>query len=247
MDAETVLKKLEDHFIASGFNLFLIIDPKQYEQSTQINKSLNDIFPRAKSIILVGFAGNKFWDTFQNYLDTHPDFKKSNIDLIDSYTTLKFKEASMILDTYELDYKEIYPFGESAVDINFVKLAELGGAGVPSLLGILLHPVYGTWISLRGALVTELEPSRYDGPLRDFAPCPTCSKPCISSCPAQTISESGWDWEACMKFRLSDRTCAESCASRIACPYGKEEQYPLEQIHYHHEFVMKSVKEYFRS
>ncbi len=244
MEAEIVIDKLRNHFIDAGFNLFLVIDPSQYNPG---DNSLEEIFTYAGSIILVGFAGNKFWRIFHNYLDTHPAFKNENVDLIDRYSVLKLNEATNLLEQYKIDSQAVYPFGKHVFDINFVRLAELGGAGVPSQLGILLHPTYGTWISLRGAIITDFKPNKYDGPLEGFDPCPSCSKPCISACPAHTISHTGWDWEACMKFRLSDKTCAESCASRLACPYGKEEQYPPDQIQYHHDFVLKSVKDYFRS
>lgn len=247
MDADIVLKNLEDHFNASGFNLVLSIDPEQYEQISQEDNSLDSIFPDAESIILVGFAGNKFWGIFQNFLASNPDFREKNVDLIDNYTVFKFTEASNILTNNGINHKYVYPFGENALEVNFVKLAELGGAGVPSLLGILLHPVYGSWISLRGAVISNLKLNTYDKPISGFAPCPSCSKPCITTCPAHTISKSGWNWEACMKFRISNVTCSESCASRLACPYGKEEQYASDQIQYHHQFVLKSVKEYFSS
>ncbi len=247
MDADIVLEKVKSHFLNSGFNLTLTIDPLQYNKAAGANKkNAEDFLPEAKSIILVGFAGKEFWSIFQNYLQSNPEFKTNNIDLIDNYTILKFNEASRILDSNNLEYESFHPFGENAIELNFLKLAELGGAGVPSLLGLLLHPAYGTWISLRGAFITNLEPNQYDRPIHSFDPCPTCDKPCISACPAHTISESGWDWEACMKFRLDDITCAKSCASRLACPYGQEQQYPADQLHYHHKFVLKSVKEYFQ-
>ena len=245
MDPDIVLDKIKNHFLNSGFNLTLAIDPSQYNKTPGLNK-LEHLFPEAKSVILIGFAGKEFWGIFQNYLENNPEFETNNTDLIDNYTVLKFNEASHILDSNNLNYEAFYPFGKNATEFNFLKLAELGGAGVPSLLGLLLHPVYGTWISLRGAFITNLELNQYDRPIANFSPCPTCDKPCISACPVHTISESGWDWESCMKFRLKDITCAKSCASRLSCPYGQEQQYPEDQLHYHHKFVLKSVKDYFQ-
>ncbi len=244
MDAELVLDKLRNHFISSGFNLILTISPAKYKKAQQVKNNLDDLAPDAKSIILVGFAGKDFWEIFQNYLHSNPEFREDNADPIDNYTLLKFSDAANILDSHGVKHTSVYPFGDRALDLNFVKLAELGGAGVPSLLGILLHPKYGTWISLRGALITNLELSSFDKPLSDFDPCPSCSKPCITACPAQTISLSGWDWEACMRFRLKDSTCDRFCASRLACPYGKDEQYPGDQILYHHSIVLKNARKY---
>jgi len=246
MDPKTVLEQLRAYFLDSGFNLTLAINSAKYNEAQASTKKLEAIFPQAKSIILVGFAGKQFWSIFQDYLQNNPEFKNNNIDLIDNYSVLKFNEASEILNTNQIDFKTVYPFGYNALDLNFLKLGELAGAGVPSLLGILLHPFYGPWISLRGAFITNMELSEYDQPLSDFSPCPSCDKPCISACPINTISEVGWDWESCMKFRISDETCSSLCASRRACPYGQEEQYTLEQLHYHHEFVLKSVKHYFK-
>jgi len=245
MDNEKVLEELRKHFRKCGFNLTFAVDPAEYENSEGIKKNLNNIFPDVKSIILIGFAGKSFWNTFQEFLKANPKFETENIDLIDNYSILKFGEASTILENNGISHKFIYPFGESTFDLNFMKLGELGGAGVKSLLGILLHPVYGPWISLRGAMLTDLTLNQFDSPLSDFAPCPSCDKPCISSCPANTISETGWDWESCIKFRLSNDTCSSSCASRRSCPYGEQEQYSQQQLEYHHKFVLKSVKEYF--
>lgn len=244
MENKKVLEKLRKHFQKCGFNLTFTVDPLEYDSSAGIKKDLNTLFHNVKSVILIGFGGNTFWSTFQDYLQANPEFKSNNIDLIDNYSILKFCEASKILDNNGISYKIVYPFGESSFDLNFMKLGELAGAGVNSLLGILLHPVYGPWISLRGAILADLSLDEYDKPLRNFAPCPSCDKPCISACPADTISESGWDWESCIKFRLSDNTCANSCASRRACPYGEPEQYSEEQLEYHHKFVLKSVREY---
>jgi hypothetical protein len=167
-------------------------------------------------------------------------------NLIDEYTRSIFGKITPVLGVSEgTRYKTVFPFGENALDLDFITLGILGGVGVPSLLGILLNPEYGTWISLRGAIITAIEFEMYDEPLGDFDPCPTCGKPCITECPAHTISDRGWDWEACMRFRLGSDTCSAKCASRLACPYGKEHAYGEEQITHHHKFVLKSAKEYF--
>jgi len=245
MNPEIVLEELSKHFLDSGLNLILRIKSSEYCKALGLSKSVESLFADAKSIILVGFAGKCFWGVFKDYLEKNPKFENRNIDLIDNYTVLKFKEAAKILNSHKINFKTVFPFGKDALELNFLKLGELCGGGVPSLLGILLHPIYGSWISLRGAFITNLELNEYDGPISSFSPCTSCDKPCISACPANTISISGWDWGSCMKFRISDETCAQSCASRRACPYGKAEQYSDEQLQYHHKFVLKSVKKYF--
>lgn len=245
MKPEAVLERLNTAARDSGFNITRTTSIHSYDRIVSERKSASSLLPGAKSITLIGFGGNGFWKTFSNYLKANPDFKDIGEDLIDNYSRIIFKELSDILDESGIEHKAVFPFGREAAALDFIKLGEVSGAGVPSLLGILLHPQYGPWISLRGALLTELEPNRYDSPLEGFDPCPSCHKPCVSACPADTISEQGWDWESCMRFRLADDTCSLSCASRKACPYGADQQYSAEQMAYHHSFVLRSVRKYF--
>lgn len=247
MNPEEIFEAIKSYLHESGFNLVVRIKSSEYDKIAAPKMSSDNFVTGARSIILAGFAGNKFWKLFQSFLDENPEFTDKYEDLIDTYTTLKFKHVPFILDTLrDSDYKTVFPFGKDGYDVDFVKLGKLGGAGVPSLLGILIHPEYGTWISLRGAVITTLEFEDYDRPLDTFNPCPSCSKPCIDACPANTISVRGWDWESCMRFRISRDICTDKCASRLICPYGNEHRYTDGQILYHHRFVLKSVKKYLR-
>lgn len=246
MRSDSLHIKLKNVFHDSGFNIVTRIKVSDYDRQVLRDIRATTIFPNAKSIILAGFAGKNFWNILQKFLRENPDFKNTREHWIDDYTLLKFMLAAKILDDKNANYRMAFPFGSGAFTLDFLKLGQLGGAGVNSLLGVLIHPEYGPWISLRGAIITDLEFTHYNSPLNSFNPCPTCSKPCISACPAATISEKGWDWKACMNFRLSNDACATNCASRRACPYGKEHEYSEEQLAYHHKFVLKSVKEYFK-
>ena len=246
MKADSLYNRLEDIFHDSGFNLITRVNVSDYDRQVLPDRRAATLLPNAKSILLAGFAGKSFWQVLQHFLHENPEFRDTREDWIDDYTLLKFTLAASFLEDAKADYEMTFPFGSGAFALDFLKLGQLGGIGVHSLLGVLIHPEYGPWVSLRGAFVTDLEFNQYDTPISLFNPCPGCSKPCISACPASTISEKGWDWNACMNFRLSKDTCSTNCVSRRACPYGKEHQYSEEQLAYHHKFVLKSVKEYFR-
>ena len=179
-------------------------------------------------------------------MDVNKTFKSDHEDWIDEYTLLKFSPSVGILENVKVNHKLIFPFRSSGLFLDFMLLGELAGFGVPSLLGILLHPEFGSWMSMRGAIISDLDFTSYDKPLIDFDPCPSCSKPCITACPANTISFKGWDWNKCMNFRLNSSTCESNCFSRRACPYGKEHQYSEDQLEHHHRFVIKSVKRYWK-
>ena len=229
----------------SGFNIFLKIKASDYDGSVAPDRKVGALMSDAKSIILVGFGGSSFWKIFSAYLGRNPDFREKHTDLIDTYTVLNMARAGEALGAAGVRYALAYPFGENALGLDFVALGRLGGAGVGSLLGILINPVFGTWMSLRAAIITDAEFAEYDGPLEGFNPCPSCDKPCITACPAHTVSESGWDWKACMEWRLDTDVCSERCASRVACPWGSRERYSAEQMAYHHSFVLKSVRAWF--
>ena len=246
MSSEKIFEEIRKHFGEAGFNLTVKIRSVDYD-GAENRKEPFDFVEGAKSIILTGFAGRTFWGVFNIFLADNPDFKENHEDLIDDYTRLIFGKLNSKTEAFSgKGYKIIFPFGNDALELDFVKLGILGGIGVPSILGILLHPVFGTWISLRGAIITDIEFEDYDSPLVNFDPCPSCTKPCITACPANTVSEKGWDWESCMRYRLDSDTCSGKCSSRLACPYGKDHAYGSEQIAYHHKFVLKSVREYFK-
>jgi epoxyqueuosine reductase QueG len=244
MKSDFIYNRLADLFNDSGFNIIRRISVGEYDQGVSQSRRVTNLLPNAKSLILVGFAGKDFWEILQGFLKENPGFRDTREDWIDDYTVLRFMSATNILEDEKVDYRMAFPFGSACLALDFSTLGEVGGVGAKSLMGILINPEYGLWISLRGAIISDLEFAQYDEPLSSFNPCPECSKPCISACPANTVSENGWDYNACMKFRLGDDTCKDNCSSRRACPYGKEHQYSEEQLAHHHKFVLKSVREY---
>ncbi len=244
MKPSFIYNKLADLFNNSGFNILRRIKVSEYDQRVPLSRRVTNLLTNAKSLILVGFAGRKFWEILQGFLKVNPEFRDTREDWIDDYTVLRFMSAANILEDEKVDYRMVFPSGSASLALDFSKLGEVGGVGAKSLMDILIHPEYGLWISLRGAIITNIEFAQYNEPLYSFNPCPECSKPCISACPTNTVSENGWDCNSCMRFRLSNDTCRDNCASRRACPYGKEHQYSNEQLAYHHKFVLKSVREY---
>ena len=56
----------------------------------------------------------------------------------------------------------LYPFGFAEDGVSFTRLALLAGLGRESLVGVLVHPVYGPWIALRAGQSTREPPLRLD-------------------------------------------------------------------------------------
>jgi len=115
--------------------------------------------------------------------------------------------------------------------------------GHESPLGLLIHPMYGLWVSMRMVLLTTeaieitetidgIEPP--DTTLMVSNPCTRCAeKPCIVSCPAGAVTKDGWAVQTCASFHETSEQCIGKCHSRLACPVGKEHRHsPLQQLYH---------------
>lgn len=246
MIMNNLAEKLKSMFNNKGFNLFKIIEPNVYDKLLIDSRKTKHILRNCKSIIITGFMGNQFWNILMEYVNHHPEFKNRTSDIIDEYSKYAIKESLQLIAPFTKKFKAVYPFDNSANNLDFSTLGKLSGAGVESILGLLINPEYGTWISFRGAVLTDLKFEKYDKPIDNFNPCPSCSKPCIVACPVDTVTVNGWNWKKCLHFRRRDNTCDINCYSRRACPYGVNHQYSNEQFHHHHKFVLKNYIKYLK-
>lgn len=107
----------------------------------------------------------------------------------------------------------------------------------PSPLGLLIHPEHGLWHAYRAALLfpgaVEDLPKRAGRP----SPCESCvGKPCLSACPVDAFSGSGYDVGACASHLRTDaapRCVTLGCRARDACPVGTASRYGEAQIRFH--------------
>jgi hypothetical protein len=136
----------------------------------------------------------------------------------------------------------------ASAPLNFPQLAEIAGLGyVSPVIGHLLHPVYGPWVVLHGALLLDGEPfgriqrARLEG----FAPCLTCSRPCVTACPGSVYDGAGGaDLFRCAQSRHAG-PCDCWCASRRACPVGAEHRFtPAQELQQHRETTQRLKREH---
>ena len=94
-----------------------------------------------------------------------------------------------------------------------------------SLLGVLIHKVYGPWLAFRGAFLST-EVIRFSQDSGDSELCKSCvDKPCLSVCSVNAISiDNGYDADACRSHLGDDKEveCHTGCKARCVCPYGIE-------------------------
>jgi cyanocobalamin reductase (cyanide-eliminating) / alkylcobalamin dealkylase len=103
------------------------------------------------------------------------------------------------------------------------QLAERAGLATLAPSGLCVHPVYGPWIALRALIVVD-----EDGPI---TPAPRAVKTCAcaTGCePAAARARAGAPFDPRTD---SWRAWAEI---RLACPLGREHQYPDDQLRYHY-------------
>jgi epoxyqueuosine reductase QueG len=126
-------------------------------------------------------------------------------------------------------------------------LARAAGLAGPSILGVVIHPVFGPWIALRAALLVGQELSA--PPIaQGFDPCPGCTeRACVAACPAGAVSgEKGWDIPTCVQHRLRvEGDCVDRCHARYHCVYGREHRYPPDELWYHQQRSFAEMRKYF--
>jgi hypothetical protein len=132
------------------------------------------VLPRARTAIVVASGGRALWDAFARA----PEFGTA-VDPLDAYTRRVTETAAEQLESRWDGARAVFAFerrgGEYA---DFVELGRLAGLGAPSRLRLLLHPLYGPWMSLRAIVLTRADWQTSPRAPLAFDPCPDCPAPC---------------------------------------------------------------------
>ncbi len=189
-------------------------------------------------IVVIGNGGGRFWAAFRAHVAEHPALAATPHPL-DAFTTHVLSEHAMPVAS-RLGLRPVlrFPFEASAPALSFVHLAEAAGLGRRGLLGVLLHPEYGPWMALRGALLVDAVPAA-PRPAAGFDPCPACvERPCVAACPGAAVTHpDGWNIPRCIDFRVArgdGNPCTDRCHARVACVYGRAHVYPADALAHHH-------------
>jgi hypothetical protein len=219
---------------AHGLNLVGALAADRYDSLVSPPWRTAEILPTARSAVLLGCGGPEFFRAARA-----SDEWRAGVDPVDRFARrwvefqcALWREAGF--DTQGFLYADQRRSADESHFADFSSLAAASGIGVPSRLGILLHPRFGPWLSIRGLLLTE----RSCAPTKplDWNPCPGCHAPCEQACPSdQVLLTSGFDVEACFATKESTPACRSSCAARRACVYGRDQVYDREAETYYNE------------
>lgn len=217
MSAERVRAALA----AGGFELSAPLPREEHDRLVPRAWQIDVVYPGAGSVLVIANAGRALWPLFQR----SPEARLER-DPLDRYTRRVFREAVGPDAGFAL-----YNEQRDGAYLPLVALAERAGLGTPGRVGVLLHPVYGPWMSIRGVVfVRERLPFESAEP---FDPCPGCPAPCQDACHGRVIRPEGVDVEGCYRARLTLPECALRCDARRACVIGPEHAFSPEQVAHH--------------
>ncbi len=186
------------------------------------------------TLVLVGNAGPEMWRRFGFSPERH-----LSVDPLNSFSRRLVGDLAK-----KLDSKALYPFTGPPY-LPFLKWAQKAEPVWPSPIGPLIHAEYGLWHAYRGALAFA---TRIDLPPMESAerPCDTCAdRPCLTTCPVDAFSESGYDVPRCVAHvdsAAGAQCLTGGCLARRACPVGRRHAYAAEQAEFHTRAFLRANK-----
>lgn len=229
-----------------GLNLVGVTSVASYDAGMASERRLARRLPGAESVVVVGNGGGAFWDAYRGFCAARPGHERRP-DPLDEFTR-EVVDAAYAPLAGSAPMRVLYPFGFAEDGVSFTRLARLAGLGRESVVGVLVHPVYGPWIALRAAI---LVPGRLEAPrpADGFDPCPSCTeRPCIPACPGDAVSREGWSVPRCGAHRARrDDPCAARCHARAACILAPEHRYPDDALAYHQQQARDPLLRFSRS
>jgi len=244
---EAILERIRQLAAPFGLNLIGTTSVAAYDADAPPTMRVRDIAPEARSIVLIANGGGDFWRAFRAFADANPGWSDRANPLDDFTRAVVENEIVAPLTTSVERPIPVYPFMVDGPSLNFMDLGKRAGLAGPSILGVVVNPMYGPWIAFRAALLLDRVIDQ-PGDAAGFDPCPTCTaRSCITSCPASAVSPiSGWDIPRCLTHRVEQEPdCSARCHARIACVLGPQHRYPDDEIAYHQMRALRAMRPYY--
>jgi epoxyqueuosine reductase len=230
-----------------GLNLVAAIPTGRYDSVAPATMRAGAIDRAARSIVVIGNGGGGFWRAFTAYAAQHTGWSSRENPLDDFTYEVIERHVAAAVRSQDVRCVAVYPFMNAGATINFMEAGKLAGLAGPSIIGVVVHPVYGPWIAFRAALLVDAEIDEY-GEALGFDPCPACTtRSCISACPAAAVTfPAGWDIPKCLTHRVEvEADCAPRCHARVGCVLGPNHRYPDDELAYHQMRALRAMRPYY--
>lgn len=232
-----------------GLNLVAAVATDRYDAEVKPQNRAAALSPSARSIVAIGNGGGDFWKCFRAHADENPGWLDRENPLDDFTRVIVEQEISPALRASGVAHSIVYPFMNDGPTLNFMELGRTAGLAGPSIVGVVVNPVYGPWIAFRAALMLD-EAIDAPGDAIGFDPCPRCNtRSCVEACPAGAVGyPGGWDIPRCLTHRVEhEMQCAPRCDARVACVLGPEHRYPEDELAYHQMRALRAMRPYYES
>jgi len=156
-----LLQNTRQHALDSGFDLFGVVDPARFDASQPREQRVARLQPRCGAVIVIGSGGIR-----RGQPGAGPDLRQ-------------------LAAALGAGRRRVVTAEPGRCELRFARLAEAAGLGTVSpVTGLLLHPEFGPWLRVHGALLVEGNPfgAIADTAISDdFQPCCTCRQPCLEA------------------------------------------------------------------
>jgi epoxyqueuosine reductase QueG len=220
----SLLEPCRTRLAARGLNLWGTLDARRFDESQPPELRLSARMPGCRSAIVIGAGGGDLWAAL--FGDRKPQDEREWKRRLDSFTCATLQQECRELAEAGARTQIALPHEKNP--LNFMHAGEEAGLGVVSpVIFLLLHPVYGPWVHLCGAILLDVPLAELgaaghgSGPIEDFAPCAACHQPCLGACPVGVFDGGRADLHLCATHR-SVGECSEGCDVRRACPVGHD-------------------------
>ncbi len=143
----------------------------------------------------------------------------------------------MIISQKKNNCAPLYPFGGEPYK-PFYSWALRSGTVWSSPVHLAVHKDRGLFVSFRGALAVQENQKSED---TFESPCAKCPAPCLTACPVDAFTETGYDVFKC-KSHISDLDSSNckslGCKTRRSCPVGADFR-EFEQSAFHMENFLR--------
>jgi len=184
-----------------------------------------DTVPKgSQTLLLLGPREPGFWP----HVSAAPEFSDGTPDPLDRWSRRVIGRLAC-----DLKAKALFPFGGPPFQ-PFFTWAKRTGRAWDSPVHLLVHDKAGLMVSFRGALALKQRIPLPPPP--QAAPCKTCAKPCLTTCPVHALTGAGYDVPTCHSFLTTPQgqdCLTQGCAVRRVCPVSQDYGRLPEQSAFH--------------